>query len=85
MPDHLVMHLFSRMIARFLPRIFGSDDDQFVSLQCSFRLFRLLLQYHDPELCKFLDQFELPPELYGTRKDGCGLRFWFVVCGVLGW
>ena len=36
---------------QFLTRIFGTDDE-FISLQCSLRLFRLLLQYHAPDLCK---------------------------------
>ncbi len=29
-----------------------------------FHLFRLLLQYHDPELCSFLDTRKITPELY---------------------
>jgi hypothetical protein len=64
--DGAVMALFSRMVARFAPRLYACDDDEFVSLQCSMRLFRLLLQHHDPELCKVLDQYDVVPELYAT-------------------
>lgn len=34
--------------------------------QICFRLFRLLLLYHHPRLCRFLDQYQLQPELYAT-------------------
>jgi hypothetical protein len=39
-----------------------------ISTPCrrSFNLFRLLLQYHDPKLCQFLDQYSLRPETYAT-------------------
>ena len=29
-----------------------------------FHLFRLLLQYHDPELCSFLDTKRITPDIY---------------------
>ena len=35
-------------------------------MQICFRLFRLLLLYHHPRLCRFLDQYQLQPELYAT-------------------
>lgn len=38
----------------------------FCFLQICFRLFRLLLLYHHPRLCRFLDQYQLQPELYAT-------------------
>ncbi|ETO17082.1 hypothetical protein RFI_20253, partial [Reticulomyxa filosa] len=38
------------------------NDEEFGSLQCIFRLFRLLGQYHDPSLSVFLDQYEIVPE-----------------------
>ncbi|ETN99650.1 hypothetical protein RFI_37820, partial [Reticulomyxa filosa] len=38
------------------------NDEEFGSLQCIFRLFRLLGQYHDPTLSAFLDQYEIVPE-----------------------
>jgi len=43
--------LLAVVVRKYLPRIYGSDD-AFLSLQCSLRLFRLLLLYHDPQLCK---------------------------------
>lgn len=62
----LVNGLFSRFIARFAPRLYLANDPEFNGLQCSLRLFRLLLQYHDPQLCSFLDSFDCVPELYAT-------------------
>ena len=53
---------FSAFISRFLPHTFA--DHEFTRLQCTFRLFRLLLLYHDPELCHTLDQYGMVPELY---------------------
>lgn len=38
----------------------------FLSRQICFRLFRILLLYHHPRLCRFLDQYQLQPELYAT-------------------
>ena len=32
-----------------------------------FHLFRQLLQYHDPQLCSFLDSRKIPPDLYAQR------------------
>ena len=32
-----------------------------------FHLFRLLLQYHDPELCSFLDSMKLFPDQYAQK------------------
>eukprot|EP01138_Halocafeteria_seosinensis_P016356 gb/GECG01016687.1/.p1 GENE.gb/GECG01016687.1/~~gb/GECG01016687.1/.p1 ORF type:complete len:804 (+),score=104.71 gb/GECG01016687.1/:1-2412(+) len=61
----IVYQVMERILAKFLSRIFGTDDE-FISLQCSLRLFRLLLQYHAPDICVFLDQYDLLPELYAT-------------------
>ncbi|CAN0520857.1 unnamed protein product, partial [Ectocarpus sp. 8 AP-2014] len=52
-------------LRRFLPYAFNQDEE-FLSLQICFRLFRLLLLYHHPRLCRFLDQYQLQPELYAT-------------------
>jgi len=41
-------------------------DSDFGGLQSVFRVFRLLLMYHDPLLCKFLDQYDMVPELYAS-------------------
>lgn len=32
-----------------------------------FHLFRLLLQYHDPELCSFLDTKRITPDAYAQQ------------------
>ena len=64
-PDAVIYQCLERTVAKFVPKIYAEDDD-FVSLQCSFRLFRLILQYHAPHLCTVLDQYNVPPELYAT-------------------
>ena len=64
--DGTAYNLLCRVVRHFAPRFFASDDTDFISLQCSFRLFRLLTLYHDPTLAAVLDQYELPPELYAT-------------------
>ena len=65
--DGVVMALAARALARFAPRVFASNsDEESLSLQASLRLFRLLLQYHDPPICAVLDQFDVVPELYAT-------------------
>lgn len=48
----------NRGVFPFVPRVFRG--------QICFRLFRLLLLYHHPRLCRFLDQYQLQPELYAT-------------------
>lgn len=45
-------------------------DDDFVCLQSSFCLMRLLLKYHDPELCQVLSSAMVTPDMYATA--------WFV-------
>ena len=64
LPDGVVFNLFYSFVDRFLPHMYCDED--FIALQCALRLFRLLLQYHDPELCHSLDQYNLVPELYAT-------------------
>ncbi|KAG6611446.1 tbc1 domain family member related [Phytophthora cinnamomi] len=59
-----VFQCFYAMIDRFLPHVFA--DTEFRSLQCSFQLYKLLMLYHDPELCHFLEQHDMTPELYVT-------------------
>lgn len=59
---------FDAFVRIFLPNTF--TDSEFGALQCIFRLFKLLLQYHDPELSSFLDQHDTPPEVYASQ--------WFV-------
>lgn len=64
LPDGTIFNLFYAFIDRFLPHLYVHEE--FHALQCSFRLFRLLLLYHDPELCNHLDKHNLSPELYAT-------------------
>ncbi|RYE96825.1 MAG: TBC domain-containing protein, partial [Methanobacteriota archaeon] len=64
--DACIMALLSAFVARFAPRILASSDEEFTSLQCCFQLYRLALQYHDPELSGIFDRSELTPELYTT-------------------
>lgn len=51
----------ARCFRRFLPNTFTDND--FGALQCVFALFRFMLLYHDPELCNFLDQNDMGPEV----------------------
>lgn len=60
-----IYRCYGKFIDKFLPYAFNRDEE-FISLQICFRLFRLLLLYHHPQLCKFLDQYQLQPELYAT-------------------
>ncbi|CEG40007.1 tbc1 domain family member related [Plasmopara halstedii] len=62
--EGVVFQCFYALIDRFLPHMF--IDKEFQSLQCSLQLFRLLMLYHDPELCHYLDQHDMTPELYVT-------------------
>nr|CCA16383.1 conserved hypothetical protein [Albugo laibachii Nc14] len=62
--EGVLYQCFYAMIERFLPHTF--QDEEFHSLQCSLQLYRLLLLYHDPELCQFLDQHDMSPEIYLT-------------------
>ena len=45
-----------------------------------FHLFRLLLLYHDPELCSMLDTKKLAPESYLQQWVGCVFVAWCVLC-----
>uniref|UniRef100_K3WLM6 TBC1 domain family member 23 n=1 Tax=Globisporangium ultimum (strain ATCC 200006 / CBS 805.95 / DAOM BR144) TaxID=431595 RepID=K3WLM6_GLOUD len=64
MPEGIVFQCFYALIDKFLPQVFV--DREFKSLQCSFQLYRLLMLYHDPKLCHYLDQHDMTPELYVT-------------------
>ena len=65
MKDRLDIYLcFESFIETYLNSTF--NDEQFGSLQCIFRLFRLLLQYHAPALSTFLDHHEIMPELFAS-------------------
>uniref|UniRef100_M4BUX6 TBC1 domain family member 23 n=2 Tax=Hyaloperonospora arabidopsidis (strain Emoy2) TaxID=559515 RepID=M4BUX6_HYAAE len=62
--EGVVFQCFYALIDRFLPQVFV--DKEFRSLQGSLQLYRLLMLYHDPELCHYLDQRDMTPELYVT-------------------
>lgn len=63
--DGLAVALTARIVACFAPRVYASRDDaEFLSLQCSLQLFRLAMQYADPQLAKHLAGFGCTPELY---------------------
>ncbi|OQR96246.1 hypothetical protein ACHHYP_16551 [Achlya hypogyna] len=59
-----VYQCFYTFIDKFLTNVYS--DREFRSLQCSMRLLRLLLLYHDPRLCAHLDENDMTPELYVT-------------------
>ncbi|KAE8997647.1 hypothetical protein PR001_g19529 [Phytophthora rubi] len=62
--EGVVFQCFYALIDRFMPHVFV--DKEFRSLQSSFQLYKLLMLYHDPELCHYLDQHDMTPELYVT-------------------
>ena len=51
-------------VKNFVPTLFLDDD--FICLQSCFCLLRLLLKYHDPEICYILSNGGVTPELYAT-------------------
>lgn len=48
---------FTNILQRYIPRSCRADGD-------AFHLLRLLLLYHEPELCNFLDTVKVPPDAY---------------------
>ncbi|XP_031554883.1 TBC1 domain family member 23-like isoform X2 [Actinia tenebrosa] len=56
-PTSDVYNCFYALLYKFIPRDCVRDGKPF-------HLFRLLLQYHDPELCSFLDSRKLSPDSY---------------------
>ncbi|KAF0745706.1 hypothetical protein Ae201684P_011070 [Aphanomyces euteiches] len=57
--DSIVYQCFYTFIDKFLTNVYS--DREFRSLQCSMRLLRLLLQYHDPVLCTLMILFHFKP------------------------
>ena len=55
---------FSVFMDRYLIAFY--NDEEFGVLQCCFKLLRICLLYHDPELCNYLDQYQMSPELYAS-------------------
>ena len=60
----LSYHAMNLFVKIFMPTLFFDDD--FICLQSCFCLLRLLLKYHDPEICNVLLTAGVPPELYAT-------------------
>jgi len=56
--------LFEAFLFRYLERLFCLDESLF--LFKSFKLFHLLLLYHDPQLALHLNERHFPPELYSS-------------------
>ena len=54
--------LFEAMVVRYLERFYCVDSSFF--LFQAFRMFQLLLKYHDPQLALFLESHDFVPELY---------------------
>jgi hypothetical protein len=61
LPDGVLYSTFSAFVHKFLPHTFNDED--FTALQCEFRFFRMLLQYHDPQVNAWLDKNHMFPEL----------------------
>eukprot|EP01040_Poterioochromonas_malhamensis_P000694 gene694-742_t len=57
--------LFKAFLFRYLERFFCVDDSSF--LYKSFRLFHLLLVYHDPQLGYHLNDLDFTPEFYAPQ------------------
>lgn len=57
--------LFESFIFRYLERYFCLDDSGY--LYKAFRLFHILLLYHDPQLALHLQDNDFPPELYSPQ------------------
>ena len=60
--EQLTYDLFEAFLFRYLARYFCVDDSSY--LFKAFRLFHILLMYHDPQLAIHLDENHFPPELY---------------------
>jgi hypothetical protein len=63
-PLTLSLQSLNLFVKNFMPTLFLDDD--FICLQSCFCLLRLLLKYHDPEVCQILSAAGVTPELYAT-------------------
>lgn len=63
-PLTMSYHALSLFVKNFMPTLFLEED--FICLQSCFCLMRLLLKYHDPEICQVLSSAGVTPELYAT-------------------
>ncbi|XP_014663249.1 PREDICTED: TBC1 domain family member 23-like [Priapulus caudatus] len=57
MPKSELYNCFCAIMSKYIPRDCAKDGKPF-------HLFRLLLLYHDPELCSFLDTKKITPDVY---------------------
>ncbi|XP_063812312.1 TBC1 domain family member 23 isoform X1 [Pseudophryne corroboree] len=74
------IHLLKPLVALDLPRsdlynCFYAIMNKYIPRDCykkgkPFHLFRLLIQYHEPELCSFLDTKKITPDLYALNWFG---------------
>ncbi|KAG8450366.1 hypothetical protein GDO86_002858 [Hymenochirus boettgeri] len=74
------IHLLKPLVDLQLPRsdlynCFYAIMNKYIPRDCNkrgkpFHLFRLLLQYHEPELCSFLDTKKVTPDLYALNWFG---------------
>ncbi|XP_018423831.1 PREDICTED: TBC1 domain family member 23 isoform X2 [Nanorana parkeri] len=74
------IHLLKPLVDLNLPRsdlynCFYAIMNKYIPRDCCkkgkpFHLFRLLLQYHEPELCSFLDTKKITPDLYALNWFG---------------
>jgi hypothetical protein len=60
-----IFNAFYALISKYLPSIF--NDLELENLRALFRLFRLMLVYHDPQLSAHLEEAGIQPELYATH------------------
>ncbi|KAM8976740.1 TBC1 domain family member 23 [Pelodytes ibericus] len=74
------IHLLKPLVGLQMPRsdlynCFYAIMNKYIPRDCykkgkPFHLFRLLLQYHEPELCSFLDTKKITPDLYALNWFG---------------
>lgn len=64
-----VYNCFSKIVNNYIPKCFNNstdDEDDKVARGQPHHLLRLLLLYHDPDLCSFLDTRKITPDMYAT-------------------
>jgi hypothetical protein len=65
LPDSQLLLMLDMLSSKFLSNAFF-DDEEFTGLQASFRLFQLLLMFHDATLAEHLQRAKMTPDLYAT-------------------
>lgn len=69
-PLSVCYHSLVLFVKNMVPTLYIDDD--FICLQSCFCFMRLLLKYHDPELCQVLSSAMVTPDMYATS--------WFMTC-----